>query len=88
VPRGGLVLDPFCGSGSTGKAAILEGRRFIGCEISEEYVKIARARCQYAQDHGTEPGNDGIPGPADVDLPEDLGIRHSPDAGNIGGELA
>jgi site-specific DNA-methyltransferase (adenine-specific) len=44
TPPGGLVLDPFTGSGSTGKAAVLEGFRFIGCELSEEYAAIARAR--------------------------------------------
>lgn len=44
TPPGGVVLDPFMGSGSTGKAAILEGFRFIGCELNPEYVAIARAR--------------------------------------------
>jgi site-specific DNA-methyltransferase (adenine-specific) len=44
TPVGGTVLDPFTGSGSTGKAAILEGRSFIGCELTEAYVPIARAR--------------------------------------------
>jgi hypothetical protein len=44
TPPGGVVLDPFTGSGSTGKAAILEGFRFIGCEREAEYVEIARAR--------------------------------------------
>jgi site-specific DNA-methyltransferase (adenine-specific) len=44
TPPGGLVLDPFTGSGSTGKAAVLEGFRFLGCELSEEYIAIARAR--------------------------------------------
>lgn len=44
TPPGGVVLDPFMGSGSTGKAAILEGFRFIGCERSPEYMAIARAR--------------------------------------------
>jgi site-specific DNA-methyltransferase (adenine-specific) len=38
------VLDPFTGSGSTGKAAVLEGFRFLGCELSEEYAAIARSR--------------------------------------------
>ena len=41
---GGTVLDPFCGSGSTGKAAILEGFKFIGIEKDPEYHKIAEAR--------------------------------------------
>ena len=44
TPPGGLVLDPFCGSGSTGKAAVLEGFRFVGIEREAEYVEIARAR--------------------------------------------
>jgi hypothetical protein len=44
TPPGGLVLDPFAGSGSTGKAAVLEGFRFVGIEREAEYVEIARAR--------------------------------------------
>jgi site-specific DNA-methyltransferase (adenine-specific) len=48
TPPGGLVLDPFTGSGSTGKAAVLEGFQFIGIELSEEYSAIARARIQNA----------------------------------------
>jgi site-specific DNA-methyltransferase (adenine-specific) len=46
TPPGGVVLDPFMGSGSTGKAAILEGFRFIGCEREAEYLDIARARIE------------------------------------------
>lgn len=48
TPPGGLVLDPFMGSGSTGKAAMREGFRFIGCEMSPEYLEIARARIESA----------------------------------------
>lgn len=44
TPPGGTVLDPFTGSGSTGKACKLEGFDFIGIEREEEYVKIAEAR--------------------------------------------
>jgi len=44
TPKGGIVLDPFMGSGSTGKAAKLEGFNFIGIEREAEYVEIARAR--------------------------------------------
>ncbi len=43
-PPGGLVLDPFTGSGSTGAAAVLESARFLGIEREREYVPIARAR--------------------------------------------
>ena len=41
-------MDPFMGSGSTGKAAILEGFRFIGIEQDAEYVEIARRRLAHA----------------------------------------
>jgi DNA modification methylase len=44
VPPDGLALDPFCGSGSTGCAALLEGRRFLGIELDPGYAEIARAR--------------------------------------------
>lgn len=49
TPPKGLVLDPFAGSGSTGKAARAEGFRFIGIEINEEYCKLAAARCEIQQ---------------------------------------
>lgn len=48
TPAGGLVLDPFMGSGSTGKAAVLEGFRFIGVEVDSDYVDIARNRIAQA----------------------------------------
>jgi site-specific DNA-methyltransferase (adenine-specific) len=44
VPAGGTVLDPFTGSGTTGVAALLEGRRFVGIEQSASYARTARAR--------------------------------------------
>jgi DNA modification methylase len=44
TPPGGIILDPFTGSGSTGKAAVLEGFQFIGIEMEPEYVAIANAR--------------------------------------------
>lgn len=43
-PPGGVVLDPFCGSGSTGVAALREGMRFIGIEAAAEYIPIAKGR--------------------------------------------
>ncbi len=44
TPPEGIVLDPFMGSGSTGKAALLEGFKFIGIEKEQEFAAIARAR--------------------------------------------
>lgn len=52
APRGGLVLDPFMGSGSTGIAAIQESQRFVGIDMTEHYVDIARRRIQ---DHCEQP---------------------------------
>jgi tRNA G10 N-methylase Trm11 len=48
TPPNGVILDPFCGSGSTGKGAIREGFRFIGIDLSEEYLDIARRRITLA----------------------------------------
>jgi site-specific DNA-methyltransferase (adenine-specific) len=44
TPPGGTVLDPFMGSGSTGRGAVMEGFNFIGCELDADYTAIARAR--------------------------------------------
>jgi site-specific DNA-methyltransferase (adenine-specific) len=54
TPPKGIVLDPFMGSGSTGKGAVLEGFDFIGIEMSAEYLEIAKARIAYAQDEGSK----------------------------------
>jgi site-specific DNA-methyltransferase (adenine-specific) len=51
TPPNGTILDPFTGSGSTGKAAKLEGFNFIGIEREAEYVEIARARIHSATPH-------------------------------------
>jgi DNA modification methylase len=51
TPPNGTVLDPFTGSGSTGKAAVLEGFNFIGIEQSAEYVEIATARINHAKEN-------------------------------------
>lgn len=44
TPPGGVVLDPFMGSGSTGRAARLEGFQFIGVERDPAYFEIAQRR--------------------------------------------
>lgn len=49
TPPGGLVLDPFAGSGSTGKACVLEGFGFVGVEKERAFGDIARARVLHAQ---------------------------------------
>jgi hypothetical protein len=48
--KGCTVLDPFMGSGTTGKAAMREGMNFIGCELDAEYLAIAEKRIQYELD--------------------------------------
>ncbi|HHA2936748.1 TPA: site-specific DNA-methyltransferase [Stenotrophomonas maltophilia] len=49
TPAGGLVLDPFMGSGSTGKAAVLEGFQFVGIDEDPVYAAIAEARIRVVQ---------------------------------------
>jgi DNA modification methylase len=48
TPPGGTVLDPFTGSGSTGKAALLDGYKFVGAELTEEYLPIIEGRLRWA----------------------------------------
>ena len=60
TPPGGVVLDPFMGSGSTGKACGLEGFQFIGIEQSPEYMPIASARVAFGY---------GTPAPAPEPAP-------------------
>lgn len=58
TPAGGVTLDPFAGSGTSGMAAVAEGFRFIGCELAlehPEYLDIARARILAAELHKHEP---------------------------------
>lgn len=54
TPTGGIVLDPFMGSGSTGKAAIQEGFQFVGIELSADYFEIAKARIE-AEERAYQP---------------------------------
>lgn len=53
TPPLGIVLDPFCGSGTTGIAARLEGFRFVGCELDPKFAEIARKRIDFWE--GTDP---------------------------------
>jgi len=54
TPTGGIVLDPFMGSGTTGMAAIMEGREFIGIELDADYYEIARRRIEWAKEQQPE----------------------------------
>ena len=49
APFNGLVLDPFTGSGTTAAVALQHGRRFIGCELNPDYIKLAEARIAAAE---------------------------------------
>mgnify|MGYP005653870449 FL=1 len=52
TPKGGTVLDPFMGSGSTGKACKRLDFDFIGIEMNEDYMNIAKARIERAMKDG------------------------------------
>lgn len=54
TPPGGTVLDPFTGSGSTGKAALLEGFEFVGVELTEDYLPIIEGRLKWALENREE----------------------------------
>lgn len=56
TPPNGIVLDPFMGSGSTGKGAIIEGFNFVGIEQDADYLDIARARIQWASAQSVQLG--------------------------------
>jgi site-specific DNA-methyltransferase (adenine-specific) len=54
TPEGGIVLDPFTGSGSTGKAALLNGYQFIGIELTDEYLPIIEGRLKWANEQANQ----------------------------------
>ena len=55
TPPGGVVLDPFLGSGTTAVAAVLEGFEWTGCEMTEEYWPIIEARVEWAEQEKAKP---------------------------------
>ncbi len=63
-PENGLVLDPFCGSGTTGNACALEGRRFLGIERDESFAEIAKARIAHWSKKPQEAGSGPLDGRA------------------------
>lgn len=72
TPPGGVILDPFTGSGSTGVAAMLEGFGFIGCEQDADYMPINQARIQHAlrcpRDYSDDPPKRDKPHPNQMSL--------------------
>lgn len=77
TPSGGTILDPFMGSGSTGKAAVLEGFSFVGIEREAEYMEIAQRRIAWAQEQAERPkvvpAAEGAP--ADAEMSEEEATR-------------
>ena len=51
--EGQAILDPFCGSGTTGVEAVRLGRKFIGIDVSEEYLEISKRRLE--KEYGLKP---------------------------------
>jgi site-specific DNA-methyltransferase (adenine-specific) len=64
TPPGGIVLDPFAGSGTTGCAAALEGFQFIGIEREAEYVEIAERRIAHWSKKADQPRQPELTGVA------------------------
>lgn len=73
-PVSAVVLDPFCGTGTTGLVALRYGRRFVGVELSPEYVALARARLEDAAAQPLLQFDDPAPAqPGQLALMEDPG---------------
>lgn len=53
-PEGGTVLDPFCGSGTTGIVAVRNKRNFIGLELNPEYAKMSERRISREESFGIQ----------------------------------
>ncbi|HCE9242587.1 TPA: site-specific DNA-methyltransferase [Pseudomonas aeruginosa] len=68
TPPGGKVLDPFTGSGSTGKAAVREGFEFVGIEREAPYLAIAEARIAHELERVTAAAEDAAKGSAQLDI--------------------
>lgn len=67
TPPGGTVLDPFMGSGSTGKAAMREGFQFVGIEMEQQYMEIATARIEHELNRIEAERDEAIKAKADAD---------------------
>ncbi|NPW06081.1 site-specific DNA-methyltransferase, partial [Pseudomonas aeruginosa] len=68
TPPGGRVLDPFTGSGSTGKAAVRDGFEFVGIEREPPYLAIAEARIAHELERVTAAAEEAAKGSAQLDI--------------------
>lgn len=71
---GGVVLDPFNGSGSTGCAAVLEGMRYVGIELDPSYVEITRSRITHHELKSRGGVRNPWAAPVQADLPEEAPV--------------
>lgn len=85
TPANGLILDPFCGSGTTGCAAVLEQRRFLGIEVDSDYTQIARARIAHWQ--RTDPPRDVPTAPRQQDNDNEARDSSRPSDLTLGSEV-
>lgn len=60
APKGGVVLDPFMGAGTTGVAAVIEGRRFVGAELTQHFQQVSLKRIAVAQSGYRDNGIQGV----------------------------
>lgn len=72
TPPGGLVIDPYTGSGTTGVAAVCEGMRFAGAELDTWHGVLAHERIAYAMGHGPSGFEDVAEGDDDDDNGADV----------------
>jgi len=75
TPPGGTVLDPFMGTGTTGVAAVSQGHDFIGADIQEEAVRIARYRIQGPEEGTSSPRKDAEKRPVKHNLQSMFGRK-------------
>jgi len=78
------VLDPFCGSGTTGEVALKLGRNFVGLELYDEYAEIAEERCRQAhvlrgryEEDLLVSGLGSLAAPADETTPDEATMKES-----------
>ncbi|MGU0642152.1 DNA-methyltransferase [Pseudomonas aeruginosa] len=86
TPPGGKVLDPFTGSGSTGKAAVREGFEFVGIEREAPYLAIAEARIAHELERVTAAAEEAAKGSAQLDIFHDANEHSGQSSINLPGD--